>query len=187
MRQDDLALARRCQQGDVAAYAELVRRHRRMVLGAARSVLGSTEEAEDVAQEAFVRAYRSIRQHDGRSAFCGWVRRITVNCAVSRLRQRRREQRRAVELGSLSRSPSSGPDPSERVLSAETDRAIRDAVAALPPKQRLAIALFHLEGMGLAGAALAMGCSVNAVKANLHRARRRLACELAGELEGVYP
>ena len=120
MRQDDLALARRCQQGDVAAYAELVRRHRRMVLGAARSVLGSTEEAEDVAQEAFVRAYRSIRQHDGRSAFCGWVRRITVNCAVSRLRQRRREQRRAVELGSLSRSPSSGPDPSERVLSAET-------------------------------------------------------------------
>jgi RNA polymerase sigma-70 factor (ECF subfamily) len=182
MAEHDEQLARRSQRGDLNAFAELVRRHRRVVHAIARGVLGSAEEAEDAAQESFVRAYRRIGTYNGRHAFAGWIRRIAANCAVTRLRQRARERRHREAL-SLANRGTVGPDPADHAAAAEVTRSIREAVGSLPFRQRLAFTLFHLEDMTLAETAQALGCSVNAVKVQLHRARRTLARRLADRLD----
>jgi len=100
---DDRELARRAQQGDAEAHAELLRRHRRMVVSVVYAILGCRDEAEDTAQEAFVNAYRSIKGYRLRYPYVAWLRRIAVNAAITQLRRRGRERRDqavvAAELG----------------------------------------------------------------------------------------
>jgi len=182
MPERDEELALRSQRGDSGAYAELVRRHRRAVHAVARGILGSAEEAEDATQESFLRAYRGLRTYNGHHAFARWMRRITVNCAISRLREQRRERGHLQTL-STADNPKHGPDPADRVATAEAVQSIRAAVRHLPLRQGLAFVLFHIEGMSLAETAQAMGCSVNAIKVQLHRARRALARRLADRVE----
>jgi RNA polymerase sigma-70 factor (ECF subfamily) len=176
----DAELARQCRQGDTAAYAELIRRHRWTIYRVAYAVLGSSEDAEDVVQEAFVRAYRAIHRYNPRYAFATWVRRIAVNCAASRLGALRHAPPADVE--SLQMAPTPGPGPHERAEAGELQTRIRSEIAELPLKQRLAVTLFHLDGMSLAETAQTIGCSVGAVKSHLHRARERLAQRLADQL-----
>jgi RNA polymerase sigma-70 factor (ECF subfamily) len=177
----DEELARRSQRGDASAYGELVRRHRRAMHSVARGILGSVEEAEDATQEALLRGYRGIRRFDSRHVFAGWLRRIAVNCAISRLRERKRERRR-LEALSVEERWQHVPDPLERVATVEVARSVRAAVSCLPRRQGLALTLFHFEDKSLAETAQALGCSVNATKVQLHRARRRLARGLVDPL-----
>jgi RNA polymerase sigma-70 factor (ECF subfamily) len=168
----DAELAQQCRQGDAAAYAELMRRHRRTVYRVAYAVLGSSEDAEDVVQEAFVRAYRAIHRYNPRYAFATWLRRIAVNCAVNRLGALRRTPQTNEEPLQMEATPD--PGPHEQAAAAELQAQVRSEVAGLPLKQRLAVTLFHLDGMSLAETAQTIGCSVGAVKSHLHRARERL-------------
>ncbi|MBM3476285.1 MAG: RNA polymerase sigma factor [Armatimonadetes bacterium] len=177
----DEELARRSQCGDVSAYAELVRRHRWAMHSIARGILGSVDEAEDVTQEALLRGYRGIRGFDSRHVFAGWLRRIAVNCAISRLREQKRERRRLEALSAEDRWQHT-PDPVERVATVEVARSVRAALGYLPPRQGLAFTLFHFEDKSLAETAQALGCSVNAIKVQLHRARRKLARRLVDPL-----
>jgi len=178
---DDRELARRAQQGDAEAHAELLRRHRRMVVSVVYAVLGCRDEAEDTAQEAFVNAHRGIKGYRLRYPYVAWLRRIAVNAAISQLRRRRRT-RRADEIGAAA-NPGPAAHPIEHVAAAERGASVRRAVEGLPLKQRLAVTLFHLEDMSLADAAEAMGCSVGAVKSHLHRARENLALRLSPHLK----
>ncbi|MBL7224299.1 MAG: sigma-70 family RNA polymerase sigma factor [Candidatus Brocadiae bacterium] len=182
MGHEDRELARRCREGDTAAYTELMRRHRRMVFGIVYAILGCPEEAEDVAQEAFVRAYRAIGRYDPRFAFATWVRRIAVNRAISRLkgRERTREVERAAGRLTVTREE----EPEEHVVAGDLTQRVRAAIETLPTNQRVAITLFGLEGMTLAETAEAIGCSVGAVKSHLHRARGKLADQLSDHLTG---
>jgi RNA polymerase sigma-70 factor (ECF subfamily) len=178
----DSELARRCQRGDVAAYQELVRRHRAPVYRLACAIVRDRDDAEDVVQEAFVRAYRAISRFDSGQEFAGWIKRITVNCAVSKLAERRR---RLARTGSSvgDDGPSPAPNPDHHLVTGELQSHVRQAIDQLPVRQRVAISLFSLDDMDLAETAQAMGCTVGTVKSHLHRARAKLATMLAPYLE----
>ncbi len=180
MHDQDRELARRCQRGDVTAYADLVRRHRRMAYKIARGIVGSTDEAEDVVQDAFVRAFQRIGTYSRRQTFAAWVHRITLNCAIDRIRRRERE-RRSNE--NAPRNPGPARDPAEEVVATEVRTWARRAVEDLPLKQRLAVTLFYLDDLSVAETAEALGCSPSAVKAHLTRGRRRLAERMAERFE----
>ena len=182
MASQDRELARKSQQGDADAYTELVRRHRRMVYGVAYAIVARSDDAEDVVQEAFLRAFGAIGRYNPRYEFAGWIRRIAVNCAVSSLRRQQRS-RRLAQAGAAHANPGPVPTPAEHLAAAELQGHVRRAVDSLPLKQRLAITLFALEDMDLAGTAQAIGCSVGAVKSHLHRARAKLADLLSEHLE----
>lgn len=152
----------------------------------AYAILGDGEEAEDAAQEAFVRAYRAMDSFDGRHRFVDWMRRITVNCALSSLRRHRRDARRTSSAATVAPRPAAdGPAQYAEANHLETE--VRKALRALPPRQRAAITLFALEDMDLVSTAEAMGCAVGTAKAHLHRARRKLRELLADYLEEDEP
>ena len=174
MPSQDRDLVRRCQRGDAAAYAELLYRHRKMVYRVACAITGSPDDAEDVVQDAFVRAYRAIHRYNPRYEFTTWVRRIAVNCAASKLAQHRRIARREQRHAAIG-NPHPAPTPAEQAVANELNRQLRQAMDCLPLKQRVAITLFGLQDMDIAGTAQAMGCSAGTVKSHLHRARQKLA------------
>jgi len=183
---DDRGLVRRSQQGDLDAFRELMARHRRMVFTIARAVVLCSDEAEDVTQEVFLHAHRAIGQCDSRRAFSAWVRAITVNCAVSALRRKARRSRGYGEFLAYGVRAAQAP-PSREIERDELQVRVREAIQALPVKQRLAISLFSLEGMDIASAAAALGCSVGTLKSHLFRAREKLAKTLAGYVEEAEP
>jgi len=179
---DDKGLVQRCQRGEAVAYTELVRRHRKAVRGIVHAIILCSDDAEDAVQETFVRAYEALGQYNGRYEFGGWVRRIAVNCAIGKLRERERRSR-------LVRNAAADPDhrpaatPAEQVARAELQTRVRSAIDRLPLRQHLAITLFGLQDMTLAETADAMQCSIGTVKQHLHRARQRLAGLLARGLQ----
>lgn len=179
---EDGQLASRCKRGEPGAFAQLLRRHRKGVYRVAYAIVQDGEEAEDMAQEAFVRAYGAIQSFDHAYSFAAWVRRITVNCALSSLRKTRRGPRRSNTPTDLARSPSTD-DPAGQAAASDLETAVRKSLDALPPRQRVAITLFALEDLDLASTAAAMGCAVGTVKAQLHRARQKLRELLADYLE----
>ena len=179
----DEELTRRCCAGDLGAYEELIRRHRQLIYRLARGVLGDADEAEDVTQETFIRAYRALGRHRPLQSFVSWLRRIAVNCALTRLRRRQVESRNRFRLGLLPGDSESSPHPVEQLEMDRIGSRIREAVQGLSMAQRLAFTLFHIQDMDIAETAQAMGCSRNAVKVHLHRARRKLARRLAVELQ----
>jgi RNA polymerase sigma-70 factor (ECF subfamily) len=179
----DTELARRCQRGDAGAYAELVHRHRGMVYRVARAIMGCADDAHDVAQDALVRAYEAIGTYDGYHEFGAWLRRITVNRAVSKLRERRRAARLVAAGRSAAQPLPAADNPADSAAVRELEELLRRAIEELPLKQRLSITLFALEDMSLAETAEAIGCSVSAVKAHVHRARRKLTVLLSDYLQ----
>lgn len=177
MPSKDRELIARCQAGDQAAYGELVRRYREAEYRAAYAVLGNHEQAEDVVQEAFIRAYRAIGRFDSSYSFAAWIKRITVNCAISALHKRHR----ALPLDAA--EVTSHADPAQHTAISGLHNSVHQALDMLSPQQRAAITLFALEDMDLASTAEAMGCAVGTVKTHLHRARQKLRQALADYLE----
>jgi len=184
MHGPDSELVRRSREGDVVAYAELMRRHRHMAYVVAQRILGCADDAEDVVQEAFVCAYRGIGGFRQDRAFAPWMRRITTNCAVNQLRQREREARC---MASALADPATVEAPDGRVLTIELQAQVRRAVDSLPLRQRLTVVLFYLDGMNVADIADTLGCSASTVKAQLMRGRQKLAQCLGGPLGRVDP
>jgi RNA polymerase sigma-70 factor (ECF subfamily) len=181
MRDQDPDLSERARRGDGLAYADLVRAHRRPMLRLAYSILGSSEDAEDCVQEAFVRAYQAICRRGAPDSFEAWIRRITVNCAITQLRARRT---RRPAAGGEDDPSDDRPTPQEQAEAADLHRSIRLAVGKLPTQQRVAFCLFHAGGLSVLEAADAMGCSAGAAKVHLHRARERLADHLRSQWPG---
>lgn len=171
--------------GDTASFAALVTRYRARVTGLARKMLGSVsqDEAEDVAQEAFVSAY--VHRIDYRSgmAFRPWLYRIAVNRCLDRLRAR---SRRPEVLADLDRdnepSLSAVNEPLSAVLAGEREERLQKAVDGLPPKYRAVFILRHLDDLSYDEIALAMRVPVGTVKTHLFRARAALRHELSGYL-----
>jgi len=183
---DDLELMQRFQDGEVTAYEVLVRRYLDLVVRHARRYIHDLAGAEDVAQDVFVRLYRSRDRFRDPSNFRGWLVTITGNIALNELRTRRRK--RWVPRSSLEaddpeqewRPGSAGVEaPEEPTLRAERREAVRAALARLKDNQRQAILLQQYEGWDLEQIGAAMDLSVPAVKSLLHRARRSLEALLA--------
>jgi RNA polymerase sigma factor (sigma-70 family) len=177
---NDVTLVRLAREGDEGAFAELVARHRPMVVGVCRRVLGDPGLAEDAAQEAVLLAMVSLDRLERPERFGAWLGGIGLN--VCR-RWRRDQAREAWSLAALT-GGRAGPDPvpdepAERAEAADAARRVRRAVGRLPAGQRAAVVLFYLVGMAHREVAAALGIGVGAVKTRLHKGRAALREELA--------
>ena len=177
---DDAALVRLAREGDEGAFAVLVARHRPMLVGLCRRMLGDRGLAEDAAQEAVLQAMLGLDGLEQPERFGAWLGGIGLN--VCR-RWRRDQAREAWSLAALT-GGRAGPDPvpegpAEVAEAAEAARRVRRAVGRLPAGQRAAVVLFYLVGMAHREVAAALGIGVGAVKTRLHKGRAALREELA--------
>jgi RNA polymerase sigma-70 factor (ECF subfamily) len=172
---DDDYLVRRAQEGYVDAYAELVDRHGQLAYRVALRLLGNHQDAEDVAQEALVAAWQQLPRFKARSSFSTWLYRIVTRRALNRITRTRATE----SLDLLGDIPDPGDEPSQHAERDLTVDAVTDAVAALPPPQRVAIVLRHFEGLPNAEIARITGGTIPAVRSHLFRGRRTLSQTLA--------
>jgi RNA polymerase sigma-70 factor, ECF subfamily len=176
---DERQLIQRCIAGDASAFEPLVEKYRQRVWRLAYQVLHDREEAWDVAQEAFVRAFHSLPSFRGQSAFYTWLFRITVNVATDRHRQRGAQARafgpeRVTEEEWARTTPDPGGGPDQQAARAEQRERIRRALDALPPKARAIIMLSDVEGLSYREIAEVLNCPIGTVMSRLHNARKRL-------------
>jgi len=176
----DEALAERVRAtGDVAAFGVLVTRYRARIVALARRMLAaaSPDEAEDVAQEAFVAAYDKRLSFQRGEPFRPWLYRIAVNRCLDRLRARSRRPV-VVEITDVPAALAGG-DSVEALLTEEGEQLLSAAVAALPPKLRAVFLLRHLDDLSYEEIAVAVGVPLGTVKTHLFRARARLRAALS--------
>jgi RNA polymerase sigma-70 factor (ECF subfamily) len=165
----DEELMRRVARGDEVAFRLLARRHVPAAVGFARRVLGNTADAEEVVQEAILRVWTNAPRWRPEAAFRTWFYRIVFNLSLNR--RRRPPLARLEDTGD---PPAPGPGASVRLELDERDRAIAAAIAALPERQRAAVALTYDDGFSNAETAAALGTSVSAVETLLVRAKQTL-------------
>lgn len=181
MAETDRDLVDRARSGDAAAFAELVRRYGPRVRRLARKLVRGHADADDVAQETFVRAHQALARFDGRSEFFTWIYRIAVNLSLNRARSL--NVRRPVALddpsveGSLTtRQAEAGEQLEQRRLAA----ALLEELEALPPALRATVVMVCMDGVPQEDAAVVLGCSVGTVAWRVHEARKRLREGLRG-------
>jgi RNA polymerase sigma-70 factor (ECF subfamily) len=168
---EDLVL--RTRRGDSDAYGELVRRYQASVFNVCYRLAGERREAEDWAQEAFIRAYERLETFDSRLPFGPWIRRVAANWCLNRLARHRPP---AVALDEeRDRADPQAVDPAALSEQAERAAALRAALAALPPHYRVIIELRHFQELSYAEIAAALGLPLSDVKSHLFRARQLLA------------
>lgn len=178
-------LVARAQTGDEPAFEELVRRYRNDVYGLSFHFLRNREEAWDVSQEVFIKAYRSLKRFRGDSGFKTWLLRITANHCKDHFKKRKLA---TVSIDALpTQDFFAGPgDPEKSLRNSELGQAIEEAMNSLPPKHRLAFVLREFEDMSYKEMAQVMQCSEGTVMSRLHHARKKLQNTLArlGFVEG---
>lgn len=178
----DEQLVRKSQNDDERAFGELVSRYESKVYSLALKMLRNPEDAEDVLQDTFLRAYRGIKSFKGNSTFSTWVYRITANSALMRLRKR---QLPTVSIDDADEREAPiniadwAPGPVEQMLNQETQAAMTEAIEALPPEFRQVFVLRDIEELSNAEVAEILDLSVAAVKSRLHRARLKVRNRLA--------
>jgi RNA polymerase sigma-70 factor (ECF subfamily) len=173
-----LALAR---QGDAEAFRALVEQHSRGAFRLAFRITGNEQDAEDVVQESFLRAFRRLWRFEARADFGTWLHRIVANCALDVLRSRetRRQQNPEVPFDSVtSAPPSEAPGPDRLTESAEIQRRVAAAFAGLSPLERTAFVLRHFEGRSVHDISRTLGLGRSAAKQAVFRAVRKLRVEL---------
>lgn len=183
--EDDLALVTRAAAGDMGAFEDLVRRYRNDVYALSYHFLKNREEAWDTSQEVFIKAHRALGRYRGEASFKTWILRITANHCKDQFKKRKLDTVVLDEtIGGGPASPTLGPDRS--LEAQELGKAIDEAVAALPPKHRMAFVLREYEDMSYQEMAAAMRCSLGTVMSRLHHARKKLQQALLdkGMVEG---
>jgi RNA polymerase sigma-70 factor (ECF subfamily) len=169
------------KQGDDSAFAELLARHQARVITLIYRFVGNEAEAEDLAQEVFLRIYRARKTYKPTAKFSTWMFRITANVSLNALRSRanRKDDVSIDQVTDFGDGPRAMPDPDTKMPDhdlhqEELQQKVREAIAELPEKQQVAVALNKYEGMSYAEIADTIGCSTMAVKSLLARARDNL-------------
>lgn len=187
---EDRRLIDRSRRGDNDAFDQLVRRHERTVYNVAYRLTNSHDDAADIAQEAFVRAWNNLRSFRGDAQFSTWIHRIVTNAFLDDRKRRRARPTRsldeAVELDESSvarqfEDPAPGP---EAVAEGEERRAVLErAIATLPEAQRVMVVLFHTQGLAYEEIAEITHLPMGTVKSRLNRARLALRDRLGAAAE----
>src|SRR5499427_5677587 len=178
---DELALVQAAKQGDVGAFEQLVKRYDRNIFRIAQHITQNREDAEDVVQDAFLKAYENLDQFQGNSKFYTWLVRIAVNESLMKLRRRRPERMVSLdeevktEDDSLPREVADwSPNPEQQYSQAELRDILSKTVQGLPPSFRTVFVLRDVEGLSTEETAEALDLSIPAVKSRLLRARLQL-------------
>jgi RNA polymerase sigma-70 factor, ECF subfamily len=180
---DEPALLAATSRGDAEAFRRLVDAHLGAILGTAKRVLGDAAEAEDVAQEAMVRLWRNAANLElGPGGLKPWLRRVVTNLAIDRIRSQRYTSVVADVPEQLS-----PPEQSSGIEARELSQRVQFALSELPERQRLALVLFHFEGMSQVEVGQKLGVSDEAVESLLARARRSLKTALKAEWKQLLP
>ena len=190
MGRSDEELVEACQGGDASAFDVLVARWEDRIRGAAFRFLGSEEEARDVAQEAFLKAYRALAGFKGEARFSSWLYQIATNLCRDRLR--RRKTRATVSLEALEETGpvmvETRPDAHERLLERDLAQAVRRAIHALPEEQREVVILKEYQELTFLEIAQALDVPISTVKTRLYRGLGQLRLHLERDgVRGVAP
>ncbi len=178
MEPSDEELVAKVKKGDRGAFESLVNRHQKMVFNLAYRMLGDREDAEDAAQESFIRLYHSVARFRGRAKFTTWLYRIVSNVCLSKLRATCTRQS-FVELDAeteiiYSELTNWKRTPENILLKEEFKQTVRELVRSLPPPYRAVITLYHLEGFSYAEIGQILNLPEGTVKTHLFRAREAL-------------
>ena len=170
----DVALVERVRAGDVSAYDELVRKYDRQVFRIAQHITQNREDAEDVMQDAFLKAYEKLDQFQGNSKFYTWLVRIAVNESLMRLRKRRTGKMVSIDEdietdeGSVPRDLADwAPDPEQNFTQSELRSILEKTIKGLPPGFKVVFELRDVQGLSTEDTAEALGLSIPAVKSRL--------------------
>jgi len=175
---EDIRLMERVGAGEEGAFEQLVERHQRLVIGTVGRMLGSGSDAEDIAQQVFVRVWKNAKRYEPRAKFTTWLLKITRNLVFNELRRRSRHPQVPLQSESdeeerpLKDEQAVAPDAS--LLEHELQQAVDAAIANLPETQRMAVVLRRYEELSYEEIAEALDQSVSAVKSLLFRARTEL-------------
>jgi RNA polymerase sigma-70 factor (ECF subfamily) len=175
---DSVAVAQ-ARAGDYAAFRVLVERHSRNLFRLAYRMTGNQQDAEDVVQDAFLRAFRQLSKFDERASFGTWLYRIAANCSLDliRARKRRSEQQESAADDTPDRMqlvPDHAPPPDRLALSGEVQRRVAEALDQLSEMERTAFVLRHYEGMCIEDISQTLGVQPNAAKHSVFRAVQKL-------------
>jgi RNA polymerase sigma-70 factor (ECF subfamily) len=177
----DVALVARAKEGDTAAFEQLVRQYERQIFRVAQHITQNREDAEDITQDAFLKAYEKLDQFQGNSKFSTWLVRIAVNESLMRLRKRKTSKTVSMdedvqtEEGAIPRDFAEWrPNPEQLYNQAELGDILRKTIQGLPPGFRTVFTLRDIENLSTEETAEALGLSVPAVKSRLLRARLQL-------------
>jgi RNA polymerase sigma-70 factor (ECF subfamily) len=175
---EDIRLMGLASAGDMAAFEQLVERHQRMVVGTVGRMLGTNSDAEDIAQQVFVRVWKNVKRYEPRAKFTTWLLKIARNLVFNELRRRSRHPAMPLQSETdeeerpLKDEQAVAPDAA--LLDQELQDAVDAAIAQLPETQRMAVILRRYEELSYEEIAEALDQSVSAVKSLLFRARTEL-------------
>ena len=179
---DDAALMAEVARGDTVAFERLVERHQALVIGTVGRMLGSNSDVEDVAQQVFVRVWKSAPRYRPTAKFTTWLLTITRNLVFNEVRRRKRHPADTLDVHegeeALALTDPARHVPDEELLQAELQSAIESAIGRLPEKQRMAVVLRRYEGKSYEEIGEVLDLTVAAVKSLLFRARTELRTAL---------
>ena len=174
-------MVRRAQKGDLAAYDELVRRYQQRIYATVYHMTSNHEDANDLAQEAFIKAYQALKTFKGGSSFYTWVYRIAVNKTLNFLKQRK--NRTAMSLNDLDFTAENDPDlvalisektPRREAVLSELQQKLNEAMQQLSEPHRMVVTLHDVQGLAHEEIAEIMECNVGTVRSRLFYARQQL-------------
>jgi RNA polymerase sigma-70 factor (ECF subfamily) len=185
--ESDRALIRRVQAGDGDAFEVLVVKYQERIFRLIRRLLRNPDQVEDLAQEVFIRAYRSLGSFKGEASFYTWLYKIALNSCRNYYRSLgRRPEGSVVDNESvLTNRASAGYSPEREAVRSEFWRSVRGSLEELPEEQREAVVLCDLEGMSYDEMAAVIGIPVGTVRSRVFRGRRSLQRKLKPYLEGT--
>lgn len=182
MSESDSAAVARAQEGDGEAYRVLVERHSRSLFRLAYRMTGNEQDAEDVVQETFLRAYKQLNRYESRASFSTWIYRIAANASLDLLRSRRRRQEMVVQdreegetaMDVIDHVAAPDPQPDRLVFSGQVQERVAEAMNELSQQERTAFVLRHFEGQSIEEIGTALGLNTNAAKHSIFRAVQKL-------------
>jgi len=180
---EDVRLMQLVAEGDTSAFEQLIERHQGLVAGTVARMLGSNSDVEDIAQQVFIRVWKSARRYVPRAKFTTWLLKITRNLVFNELRRTKRHAHVPLQSEPGAQDPpvkdetNLGPDAS--LLESELQRTIEEAILQLPETQRMALVLRRYEQLSYEQIAEVLDLSVPAVKSVLFRARSELRSRLS--------
>jgi len=182
MELTDAVAVARARAGDSDAFRVLVERHSRSLFRLAFRMTGNQQDAEDVVQESFLRAYKQLAKFDERASFGTWLYRIAANCSLDLVRSRKRRSEHLApqeNAGSemddpVALLPSRAPTPDRLALSSEVGERVKQAMEELSPTERTAFVLRHFEGMCMEEVSRVLDCQPGAAKHSVFRAVQKL-------------